>query len=130
MQREELKNLKHCLACEKPLKGRVDKKYCNDNCRNTYHNHRKLMGSYNNYVRNINNTLLKNRRILEEVLHTDEDTTKVNKEKLLSFGFQFKYFTHTYTTLGGKTYCYCYEYGYLQLDNDLYLVVKERYRPA
>jgi predicted nucleic acid-binding Zn ribbon protein len=127
---EELNNLKHCLACEKPIKGRADKKYCNDNCRNTFHNNRKLLGSENNYVRNINITLLKNRRILEEMLSTDEDTTKTNKEKLLNLGFHFKYHTHTYTTMGGKTYWYCYEYGYLPLENDLYLIVKEKHRPG
>ena len=130
MQMKPLHNLKNCLACDKPLKGRIDKKYCNDSCRNTYHNNQKLTGSYNSYVRNINNTLLKNRRILEEMLTADEETAKSNKEKLLSLGFQFKYFTHTYTTMGGKTYCYCYEYGYLFLENDMYLVLKEKYRPG
>ena len=130
MQIEPLNNLKNCLACDKPIKGRVDKKYCNDSCRNAYHNNQKLTGSYNSYVRNINNILLKNRRILEEMLPTDDDTTKTTKKRMLSLGFQFKYFTHTYTTMSGKIYCYCYDYGYLPLDNDLYLVVKEIYRPG
>ena len=84
------------------------------------------MGNYSSYVRNINNTLLKNRKILASVLPDTEETAKANKEKLQRLGFQFKYLTHTYTTKTGKTYSYCYDYGYLPLDNDWYLIVKRK----
>ena len=128
MQIASINSPRQCLTCGKPLKGRVDKKYCTDGCRNIYNNTRKSLGPYNSYVRNINNSLLKNRRILEEILLKDEETVKMHKEKLLSLGFQFKYITHSYTTYGGKTYCYCYDYGYLAFENDWYLVVKQKYR--
>ena len=59
------KKLKTCLACGKPLKGGIDKKFCDDYCRNNYNNLQKAKGSHSSYVRNINNTLLKNRKILE-----------------------------------------------------------------
>jgi hypothetical protein len=55
-----------------------------------------------------------------------EDTANVNKEKLLSLGFQFKYLTHVYTTKNGKKYFFCYDYGYLPLDNDWFLIVKKK----
>jgi hypothetical protein len=42
-----------CLACDKPLKGRTDKKFCDDYCRNNYNN--QLKAAKNNVVRNINN---------------------------------------------------------------------------
>ena len=29
---------KPCLSCSKPVKGRTDKKFCDDYCRNSYHN--------------------------------------------------------------------------------------------
>jgi len=32
---------KTCLACGKILKGRVDKKFCDDYCRNNYNNLQK-----------------------------------------------------------------------------------------
>src|SRR4249920_2207595 len=95
---------KNCLACEKALKGRIDKKFCDDYCRNTYNNQQKAKGSHSPFVRNINNALLKNRKILESILPEGEDTAKANKEKLLRLGFQFKYITHIYTTKTGKTY--------------------------
>lgn len=115
---------KKCIYCGSTIKGRADKKFCNDYCRNAYNN--QLKSSSNNLVRNINNALNKNRRILESILPETEETAKTNKEKLTRLGFQFKYLTHTYTTRSGKTYFYCYDYGYLPLENDWYLVVKRK----
>ncbi len=114
---------KTCLACNKKLSGRADKKFCNDYCRNSYNNEMKSANSP--IVRNINNALIKNRRILEGLLG-GEETIKKPKEKFLSQGFQFKYTTHTYTNKKGNTYFFCYEYGYLPLDNDWYLVVRRK----
>jgi predicted nucleic acid-binding Zn ribbon protein len=117
---------KTCLACSKPLKGRSDKKFCDDYCRNNYNNQQKAKGNYSSYVRNINNTLLRNRKVLESILPGTEETAKANREKLQRLGFNFKYLTHTYLTKTGKTYFYCYDYGYLPLDNDWYLIVKRK----
>jgi hypothetical protein len=115
---------KKCLQCCKPLRGRSDKKFCNDYCRNNYNN--QLKTHTNNHVRNINSALGKNRRVLEELLPAAEEIGKATKEKLLNHGFSFKYITHTFTTKKGATYFYCYEYGYLPLDNDWFLIVKRR----
>jgi predicted nucleic acid-binding Zn ribbon protein len=112
---------KECLSCGKAVHGRADKKFCNDYCRNAYNNNLKSPAS--TVVRNINNILLKNRRVLEAVLG-EEDMQKVTKEKLLQQGFQFKYLTHTYTNKKGNVYTFCYEYGYLPLEHDWFLVVK------
>jgi len=113
---------KPCMACGKPIKGRSDKKFCDDYCRNSYNN--DLKSDSNNYVRNINNGLRKNRRILKESLPATEEMGKTTKDKLLHKGFQFKYITHTYTNKKGAIYYFCYDYGYLPLENDWYLVVK------
>ncbi len=115
-----------CLDCGASLKGRVDKKFCNDYCRNNYNNKQKSKGSHSSLVRNINNALLKNRKLLESLLPDEEETAKASKDKLLRLGFQFKYLTHLYITKTGKTYYYCYDYGYLPLDHDWYLVVRKR----
>ena len=115
---------KLCLSCNKVLKGRTDKKFCDDYCRNNFNN--LLKGDNNNYIRNINNALRKNRRILESLLPEQEDMAKANKDKLLHKEFQFKYYTHTYTNKKGNTYFFCYDYGYLPLENDWYLIVRRR----
>lgn len=115
---------KKCIECNKPLKGRVDKKFCDDFCRNSYNN--KLNSDTNGYVRNINNILRKNRRILEETLPVSEEMAKSTRLKMAEKGFQFKYFTHTYSNKKGNVYYFCYEYGYLLLEGDWVLVVKRK----
>ena len=116
--------LKSCLACNKPVRGRTDKKFCDDYCRNTFNN--QLNADCNNLIRNINNALRKNRRILEELMHPEDQAIKVSLEKLICHGFQFRYQTHTYTNKKGSSYHFCYEYGYLPIENNCFLIVKKR----
>lgn len=115
-------NKKECLECGKILKGRIDKKFCDDYCRNNYNN--KLNSDQHKIIRNINNILRKNRRILEELLPSTEDMVKVTLQKLQELQFNFQYCTHIYTTQKGVQYTFCYEYGYLKLDQDKFLIVK------
>jgi predicted nucleic acid-binding Zn ribbon protein len=117
-------DIRTCLACDKPIKGRSDKKFCDDACRNTYNN--ELKSITNNQMRNVNNALSKNSRILEELLPDGEETAKTTQRKLLQKGFLFKYVTHLYTTKTGKIYYYCYDYGYLPFDNEWYLIVRRK----
>ncbi len=111
-----------CLECAKTLKGRTDKKFCDDYCRNNYNN--KLNSDKNKVVRNINNILRRNRRILEQLLSGNEEFVKINVEKLISANFDFKYCTHIYTTQKGQQYNFCYEYGYLRLEQNKVLIVR------
>jgi hypothetical protein len=113
-----------CLNCNKAVKGRTDKKFCDDFCRNNYNN--QLKSNTINLVRNINNALGKNRRILENLFVAGEEMAKTNKDKLLQKGFQFKYITHTYTNKKGNIYFFCYDIGYLPLESDWYLLVKRK----
>jgi hypothetical protein len=108
-----------CLDCGERLVGRIDKKFCNDQCRNNYNNRQNSDRS--NYIRKVNAILLKNRRILAELNPTDKAT--VHKDKLLTKGFDFKHITSIYTTQKGHVYHFCYEYGYLPLEKDLFMIV-------
>jgi hypothetical protein len=108
-----------CLSCGEPLIGRADKKFCNDSCRNN-HYHSQHKGNIN-FVRNINNQLKRNRGILEQ-LNPDGKTT-VRKSQLDKLGFNFKYFTNTYTTKDGRVYHFVYEQGYLPLEKDFFMLV-------
>ena len=111
---------KKCPECGEPIKGRIDKKFCSDLCRNAYNN--KQNSDTTNYMRTVNNVLRKNRRILLEFTG-GKTTVSVNKQKLHEKGFNFKHFTHTLKTQKGL-YNFCYEYGYLPSDKDYYLLVK------
>jgi hypothetical protein len=112
-----------CLECNKPLKGRIDKKFCDDYCRNAYNNKSKIEESA--YVRKINQILRRNRRVLEELLG-NEGMSKQSKASLINKGFQFHFHTHQYANKKGNIYYFCYEYGFLPLEGDLYLVVKKK----
>jgi len=111
---------KLCLECSTPIKGRSDKKFCNDACRSAYNN--GLNKDRRNLVRNINNRLKKNFRILESL--NPEDKTKVSKSKLTAKGFDFNYFTSIYTTKKGTVYYFVYNQGYLPLEGNYYALVK------
>lgn len=112
---------RHCLECGEPLTGRSDKKFCDDQCRTNYNNKLNSEGSV--LVRNINNILRKNRRILESLITTDLKAN-VSKNKLINLGFNFNFFTHTYKSKKGFNYFICYDYAYCPLENDYYMVVK------
>ncbi|MEO7924368.1 MAG: DUF2116 family Zn-ribbon domain-containing protein [Chitinophagaceae bacterium] len=118
--------IKPCLACGNTLRGRIDKKFCDDYCRNNYNNQQKQKDVHSALVRSINNTLLRNRKILASLLPQTGETAKATREKMMHRGFQFRYFTHLYTTRTGKTYYYCYDHGYLPLENEWYLLVKRK----
>lgn len=111
-----------CPECGETFQGRSDKKFCSDLCRNSHNN--KLNSDSTNYIRNINNILRKNRRIMEELL--PDETAKVSNQKLMDKGFNFNYHTSTSTTKTGKTYIFCYEYGYLPIEGNYYLLVKRK----
>jgi hypothetical protein len=104
------------------LRGRTDKKFCDDYCRSAYNN--KMHPAKADYVRLVNAILRKNRRILEELMVKGEETSKVAKSKLVRKGFDFNFMTNAYTNNDGTVYCFCYEYGYLQLSNGWCYVIR------
>jgi hypothetical protein len=111
----------YCLYCGKPVKGRIDKKFCDDWCRNAHNNKRYSRTS--NFVRNVNTILRKNRQILETLIPNGKEVAKAHKKRLAEKGFNFQFITHTYTTKKGLTYFFCYEYGYLSIEHDYCLLV-------
>ena len=56
---------KKCPECSDLIIGRTDKKFCSDGCRNSYNN--RVNKDQKNLIRNINNRLRKNWRILESL---------------------------------------------------------------
>ncbi|GAA4046184.1 hypothetical protein [Flavobacterium chungnamense] len=114
---------KNCLECNEKIVGREDKKFCSDGCRNAYNN--KINKDSNNYMRNVNNKLRKNYRILSEA--NTEGKSKITKTKLLSKGFDFDYFTNILNTNTGNTYYFVYDQGYRFLENDFYMLVNKEY---
>ncbi|MCG2610262.1 hypothetical protein LZZ90_01930 [Flavobacterium sp. SM15] len=112
--------MKTCLECDEKIIGREDKKFCSDGCRNT-HNNKKTRDS-TNLMRNINNKLRKNYRILCEL--NTEEKTKIPTKKIKEKGFDFEYFTSIHQTKNGNTYYFLYDQGYRYIENNGVLLVK------
>lgn len=110
-----------CLECEEIVKGRSDKKFCSDYCRNAFNN--KVNKESKNLIRNTNNRLRKNYKILSEL--NTFGKTKVTRRKMFDRGFDFQLITSLYTTKTGNTYFYVYDQGYLPLENETYLLIKK-----
>lgn len=111
---------RNCLECGDTFKGRSDKKFCSDMCRNAYNNREN--NYTNNTIKRVNLILRKNRKILAD-LNPDGKTT-VNGKKLRDLGYNFDYFTNIYRTRNGNEYHFCYEQGYIKLDKDFYTLVR------
>lgn len=114
-----MKEKRTCPVCGDPIIGRVDKKFCTDQCRNSFNNER--YSSSNVLVQKVNRQLKKNYSILKKLNTTGK--TKAKRSKLLSEGFDFNYFTSTYKTQKGNEYKLCYDEGYLELTEDALLLI-------
>lgn len=78
-----------CIECGSRIVGRSDKKFCDDSCRNAYHNERNRVEL--NSVRKTNRILGRNRKILVEL--KAEGLERVHRKVLLALGFSFEHFT-------------------------------------
>ena len=116
-----------CLECNTEIYGRVDKKFCSDQCRNTFNN--RTQAIQNKYIRRVNYILRKNRRIMEELIEGSEKNVKrVKRNDMLDKGFNFDYYTNIYSTKNNKYYYFSYEYGDNVLeDNYLAIVRRDEY---
>jgi len=117
----------HCRSCGKQLRGRSDKKFCDDYCRNIFNN--KKNEESDELVRKINRVLRRNRRILKALIPPGLQMIRISRYHLQEAGFCFPFFTHAYTNRKGFTYQYCYDHGLLLLHKDCFLVVKSKSSP-
>jgi len=113
--------MKTCLECDEKIAGREDKKFCSDCCRNSYNN--KMNKDSTNFMRNVNNRLRRNYRVLSEL--NPAGKSRIDRGKLLSKGFDFEFFTNLLQTKTGNTYYFVYDQGYLHLNNDSFMLVKK-----
>lgn len=110
---------KQCAECGIEIRGRADKKFCSDQCRNSFNNRANRTDSA--IVKKTNTILRRNRKILAGL--NPDGKRKVHRDMLLKAGFDFDHLTSIRTTRAGKSYRFCYEHGYLDLGSDFYLLV-------
>ncbi len=117
---------KFCLFCNKQIKGRSDKKYCNDGCRSAYHNCKEL--NLTSYVKYINKELYKNRKILSDLFENTYTEKIFNVDHLIFRGYNFMFFTHQSKYDEYLINYFCYDYGYRFQDAiEIYILKEERF---
>ncbi len=111
-----------CIECDHKLVGRIDKKFCSDQCRSSFFN--KQNASSTKLIRNTNAILRKNRTILHDL--NPDGKASISKKKLIELGFNFDFYTNIYTTKKETVYYFCYDQGYLIGDKGYITIVKRK----
>lgn len=107
----------YCLFCAEELKGRTDKKFCNEKHRNAWHN--EVSKKDEKEIKRIINILKKNRKILRS-FHENAQGKNAKKDLMMRKGFSFDYVTQVQ-----GSYRFCFEYGYCGTTNkDYYSIVR------
>jgi predicted nucleic acid-binding Zn ribbon protein len=111
---------RYCIFCGKELKGRSDKKFCDDACRNNYG---YQQNKHNNEVINkINKSLLYNRNVLKSITRSGKKIVK--KQTLVNSNFNFDVMTGLYKTHKKHEYKLLYDYAYRCINDEDVLVFK------
>lgn len=108
---------KTCMQCSSPIKGRRDKKFCDDHCRNNYNNQLHLNTTL--MMRQVHQILRKNRRILEKALLHYPAAEPFPIEVLLEEGFLPGYHTKFSVDSQGEIQYYCYEYAFKLIEQTI-----------
>ena len=113
---------KLCLDCNETLRGRSDKKFCDDQCRSNFNN--RMKAGQQCCIRPVNSILRKNHSVLSKICIGEK--IRIKKDVLLRNGFNPDYHTHLHQAQNGNTYFFCYDYGFLPLSNEEMLLVKRK----
>ncbi len=99
-----------CLHCGRRLEGRIDKKYCDPQCKSADQYKREKEQPERFYNR-VDNQLRLNRKLLKA--HNRAGKAIVRQNILMEQGFNPKFFTHYWKNKKGEVYLFVYEYGFL-----------------
>ena len=97
-----------CLRCGAPLHGRIDQKFCSDDCRTDYHNEQRRLREKE--LREVNRILSGNWRILSENLRNGR--ARISVPELASQNFNFQIYTATQRRFPGRRTYWCYNCAY------------------
>ena len=100
-----------CLYCNKELKGRIDKKFCDPQCKSSYQ-YQQAKEQPERFYNKVENQLKLNRRLLKNFNKAGKAT--IRAEQLIKEGFNPDFFTHYWKNTKGDVYLFVYEYGFLK----------------
>lgn len=104
-------NTRKCHTCGIPIYGRIDKRFCSDQCRYIENNKQKQQTEA--IVLEMNIAMRKNRKILMTLC--PKGRSVVRKEVLVTMGFRMDLFTALFVTTAKQIYYLCYDFGFTPL---------------
>jgi len=110
-----------CKQCKSEfLLKRSDQKFCSGRCRSRYHNKKSPENS--TVIKEINRELLKDYRILGDVL-AEQEEVQVSRMYLLKKGFSFEKQTHSENWRdSNQNYIGLYDLCYAKDNNDNFMI--------
>lgn len=99
---------KKCKQCGKNLIGRLDKLFCDSQCRNTFNNQNKRSDQL--LIQDVNQRIRRNRRILKSLCPIGKAT--VRKEVLDTMQYDYRYFSSIFKSPNNNVYYICYDYAF------------------
>jgi predicted nucleic acid-binding Zn ribbon protein len=124
---------KYCLECGEPLgPGRVDRKFCNELCKTSYHNNKRKeptphdeFSYFDNVempaIKKVYDILLNNWMIIYNLCQYDGGHMPLRD--LLGHGFNLKYYTSELKDDDGEVYRFCFDFGYrITEDQQVYII--------
>jgi len=115
---------RQCMYCGREIQvGRIDKIFCEDDCRINHHNAKKKANKMllPKSAKAILDALTNNYSILCQL--NPEGKIVVPEKKMIRMGFDFEHLTNYHVTKKGDTYHYCFNQGYLKLSEGMVLLV-------
>lgn len=109
---------RQCFYCGKAISGRIDKRFCDDNCRNNYHY--RLNKDADIFVNKVNSILLHNRLVLKSLCSNAKTFVKI--QTLKNMGFDFNYITALHQTKRNDSYRIVYDYAYKIIEDEVIVI--------
>ena len=116
-----LKASRFCLNCGLPVFGRADKKYCDDHCRNDFHNRQAVTNSL--LTRSSRRNLLRYYEIVSVVV--EAGISEIAKDELLVYGFASKSVTELELREDGTMIYGIYDIHYFEKGNRMIEVYRK-----
>ncbi|MFO8147439.1 MAG: hypothetical protein ACQEWG_08560 [Bacteroidota bacterium] len=105
-----IRKQKNCLACDKELVGRRDKKFCDPYCKSAFH-YKKVQEDNLSFYAKVDRHLKVNRKVLK--FYNKAGKATVRSEVLIEQGFDPNFFTHYWKNKNADVYLFVYEFGFL-----------------
>ncbi|MDX2278077.1 MAG: hypothetical protein NW218_00755 [Saprospiraceae bacterium] len=106
---------RNCLQCQKPVKGRSDKKFCTPACKSAFHNN--ISNIKLELFKETERVLRKNYTILDQYFNLGDKKVTIEADELDKGGFKWEYLTRVFHNNKGVQYAILYDIAWTKSEN-------------